>query len=61
MEAAHMFHIVFIDRELVDIPVFIDFKLSDPVVDIIIVVGIVLEGVDFVCKTVFQRLAEIHI
>ena len=61
METPHMFYVVFVHGELMYVPVFVRFEFPYPVVDIVAVVGIILEGVDFVCKTVFEGLAEIHV
>ena len=61
VEASDMLHVVLVHGEFMDRTVGLHFEFSYPVVDIIIIVRIVLEGFDFVHETAFGRLPETQI
>ena len=61
VETAYTPDVVFVYRKFVYRPVLLDFELPHPVVDVIIVVGVVLEGVDLVHETALESLSEIDI
>ena len=61
VESADALHVVLVHREFVHRSVLPDLELPHPVVDVIVVVRIVLESVDFVHEAALESLPEIDV